>query len=227
MSTRATARQTAIDIFLENFSEEWLFFLDDDFILNPGWWEEASRYTQVPGVGLIWGVPYLPEVVKISRWVEAAGVSEREIAIRSFFIRGGTHDTLLRRGAVSGVRIPPWLNNYEDAYIKKFVVCRGWQWRIVQVGGIHLRGSTEGYTTRDINTMIWATYSYGFETLPPREFFALLFTLPLYAYYGAVAYRNPIRGLRAGLGPVVHNVGVWLGRLLKREDSCNKMTSGV
>ncbi|MEM4898118.1 MAG: glycosyltransferase [Pyrobaculum sp.] len=56
--TRATARQTAIDIFLVNFSEEWLFFLDDDFILNPGWWEEASRYTQKPRVELVWGVDY-------------------------------------------------------------------------------------------------------------------------------------------------------------------------
>jgi len=37
--TRATARQTAIDIFLENFSDDWLMFVDDDVVLNPGWWE--------------------------------------------------------------------------------------------------------------------------------------------------------------------------------------------
>jgi len=41
--TRATARQTAIDLFLTNFGQKWLMFVDDDVILNEGWWEDRRR----------------------------------------------------------------------------------------------------------------------------------------------------------------------------------------
>jgi hypothetical protein len=41
--TRATARQTGIDIFFQNTAAEWLLFLDDDMMLKEGWWNEARE----------------------------------------------------------------------------------------------------------------------------------------------------------------------------------------
>ena len=54
--TRAVARQTAIDIFLESFSDEWLMFVDDDVVLLDGWWRwvDESGALEDPRVGEVW-----------------------------------------------------------------------------------------------------------------------------------------------------------------------------
>lgn len=221
--TRATARQTAIDIFLENFSEEWLFFLDDDFILNPGWWEEASRYTQEPRVGLVWGVDYTPNWVDRLRWLETRGVTQRDYAVANFKIRGGLHDTLLRREAIEGIKLPPWLHVYEDAYVKKYIECKGWQWRIVEVGGIHLRASAEGYTKRDEDIMIKATVQYKFEEISTSQILKALFGLPAYMFYAYKAYKKPTRGLQIWRSRISYRFKVWLGQLTHRGDPCAKL----
>jgi len=51
--TRATARQTAVDLFLSNFSDEWLMFIDDDAVLNEGWWKwvAENKALEDPQVG--------------------------------------------------------------------------------------------------------------------------------------------------------------------------------
>ena len=54
IKSRGFARQMAIDLFLLNFSDDWLFFLDDDCIMKYGWWNEASRYIGQQDVGIIW-----------------------------------------------------------------------------------------------------------------------------------------------------------------------------
>ena len=56
--TRATARQTAIDIFLENFNDDWMMFVDDDVVLNLGWWdwEREIGALEDPAVGEVWGI---------------------------------------------------------------------------------------------------------------------------------------------------------------------------
>ncbi len=218
--TRAVARQTAIEIFLQNFSDDWLFFLDDDFILNPGWWEEASRYVKEPGVGLIWGIDYTPNWRDRQAWLEARGVSEKEYAVRNFNIRGGLHDTLLRREAIKGIKIPPWLHVYEDAYVKKYVECRGWKWRVVETGGVHLRAGPEGYTKRDVDIMIKATAMYRLETITAAHVLKALVGLPAYIYYAHKAHRRPTKGFEIWRNRVSFRLRVWLAQLKHRADPC-------
>ena len=136
-ATRATARQTAIDIFFENFSDEWLFFLDDDAILQPGWWDDVKKYVAETKVGEIWGVNWEANEAKV-RFYKRLGIDMKEHLIRAFKIRGGTHDTLYRRQAIKGIFIPPCLHEYEDAFIHHWVLCRGWEYRISLVGVKHM-----------------------------------------------------------------------------------------
>lgn len=192
--TRATARQTAIDIFFENFSDEWLFFLDDDFVLRAGWWEEASQYVKEPRVGLVWGVDYTPRWVERRRWLSARGISEYEYAVSQFKIRGGLHDTLLRRKAIEGLRIPPWLHVYEDAWVKKYVECGGWEWRVVKTGGDHLRADASGYTQDDLHTMIKTSAMLRLENITVTSLLKALAGLPAYLYYAHKAYGDATRG---------------------------------
>ncbi len=136
-ATRATARQTAINTFLMDYKHNWLFFLDDDIVLLDGWWDEARQYTSEARVGIIWGINWDPNSVgkDIERYVGA------------FRLRGGLHDTLLRREALHRLPpIPPKLHIYEDAWIYWNIICRGWEYRIVRRGGIHY-GGDDPYTS--------------------------------------------------------------------------------
>jgi len=207
--TRATARQTAIDIFFEQFSDEWLFFLDDDFILRSGWWNEAQGYVEEPRVGLVWGIDYTPRWRERAAWVRARGFDEVTHAIENFKVRGGLHDTLLRRRAVEGIKIPPWLNVFEDAWVKKYVECRGWEWRIVETGGDHLRGETTGgYERADLYIMAYVSSALRLEPVSWRSFLETLLGLPGYVYYSAKAY-----GLRLALQ---RGIDKWRQRVVYR-----------
>jgi len=136
--TRATARQTAIDLFLSNFDEEWLMFVDDDAVLNEGWWAwvAENKVLEDPEVGEVWGVNW-DSTPERERFLKLFGVKLEDYLIRKFEERGGCHDTLYRRGAIEGVRIPPELHVYEDAYLHRYVVGRGWRYVVNPVGVTH------------------------------------------------------------------------------------------
>jgi glycosyltransferase involved in cell wall biosynthesis len=140
--TRATARQTAIDVFQESFSEEWLMFLDDDFVLSPTYWAQAQPHTAEARVGEIWGVNWdaTPDRERFINTLNKLGLSKKtyvQYLLEAFSRRGGTHDTLYRRAALNGVLIPPELHVYEDAWLHHYVRCGGWESRVVYDSGRH------------------------------------------------------------------------------------------
>jgi hypothetical protein len=49
------------------------------------------------------------------------------IARQCFNLRGGMHDTLIRREAVAGIKIPEQLHAYEDAYIINWIKEKGYK----------------------------------------------------------------------------------------------------
>jgi glycosyltransferase involved in cell wall biosynthesis len=136
--TRATARQTAIDVLLESFDDEWLMFVDDDVVLKDGWWGWVleNKVLEDHGVGEVWGINWdaTPERKK---FLAALGIDLKSYLIRKFSERGGTHDTLYRRRAIEGVKISPELHVYEDAYLHFYVTCNGWKSIINPVGVLH------------------------------------------------------------------------------------------
>jgi len=106
--TRATARQKGI----EHVTTKWFMFVDSDVVLCRDWYKKAQKYLQ-PDVGAIWGTEVWstlnnPQVLQLFL------IITRKI----FEARGGTHDTLIRTSAVRGIKIPPKLHMFEDAYIK-------------------------------------------------------------------------------------------------------------
>lgn len=218
-TTRATARQTAIDIFFENFNDEWLFFLDDDFIIRNGWWNEASNYLNETKVGLIWGVDYYPLWVKRQRWIEARGVDELTCAIKTFTVRGGLHDALLRREAIAGLKLPLWLNVYEDAWIKKYIECKGFEWRIVKTGGDHLRASGEGYTQDDLQQALEISILLALEPTPFPRVLKTIFGLPAYIYYAKKAY-----GLK---NSIKEGFSIWKRRVTYRYELWKKSNNNI
>ena len=115
--TRATARQKGI----KNVTSEWFVFVDSDVILSKDWYQKAKSQVK-DDVGAVWGIEVWstikkPETLKMFLWVT------RKI----FDIRGGTHDTLIRTQGVEGIKIPWNLHVFEDAYIKDYIIKKGYR----------------------------------------------------------------------------------------------------
>jgi len=211
--TRATARQTAIDIFLENFKEEWLLFLDDDCVLNEGWWEEAKEHIPDPKVGLIWGLNYDSDPYR-KIWLERVRIDYVKYLIEQFQARGGTHDTMLRRSAVEDIFIPPELHIFEDAYIKLFVEAKGYECRVLKTGVIHKRPDRSP-SRRTLETMAKYAIMLGLEDKRYIHKWFSLFALgrttfgsPLTILY-SIKYSGGLQGLKIG---IKRSVTKWLYR---------------
>jgi glycosyltransferase involved in cell wall biosynthesis len=117
--TRARARVKGI----QQVTTEWFMFADSDILLSKDWFQKAKEDIQ-SDVGAVWGVnidvlPY----VKDKRILSLQTV----VAKKSYELRGGTHDTLIRRDLVSDIKIPEQLHTYEDAYIMNHIRGKGYR----------------------------------------------------------------------------------------------------
>jgi glycosyltransferase involved in cell wall biosynthesis len=131
-STRATGRQTAIDLFLDNFSEDVLIQLDDDVVLRDGWWNEVLHAFTDNRIGMFYGVTYdVNSIEEIDLSHVAIDGKRLRAFLTTFLERGRTNDIALRRNALKTIRerfgiIPPELHLYEDAWLMRAFQCSGW-----------------------------------------------------------------------------------------------------
>ena len=117
--SRARAREKGI----AQVTTDWFLFADSDVILSKNWYQQAQKNIQ-GNVGAVWGVnidviPNLNDkrVLKLQMLV----------ASECFSLRGGTHDTLVRRDLVEDIKIPEELHTYEDAYIMNWIKNKGYK----------------------------------------------------------------------------------------------------
>jgi glycosyltransferase involved in cell wall biosynthesis len=123
---RATARQKGI----KTVETEWHLHVDSDVILCKDWFLKASRFI-APDVGAIWGVAVPIE----SHTFNIAYAMSRfyRLPIRDMLVkqmlseRCMTHDTLIRTEAVRDIKIPKDLHIWEDDYIGRYIIRRGWR----------------------------------------------------------------------------------------------------
>ena len=117
--SRAKARQKGI----QQVSTDWFMFVDSDVILSRDWLRKAEKDLQ-SDVGAVWGVniDVIPNV-KDKRIIKLQNL----VARQCFGLRGGMHDTLIRREAVEGIKIPEQLHAYEDAYIIDWIKKKGYR----------------------------------------------------------------------------------------------------
>jgi glycosyltransferase involved in cell wall biosynthesis len=117
--SRASARQEG----MRRVSTEWFMFVDSDVILGKDWVKKAEKYVKSE-VGAVWGVnlDIIPNF-KDKRILKLQSL----IARQCFSLRGGMHDTLIRREAVKDINIPEELHAYEDAYIINWIKGQGYK----------------------------------------------------------------------------------------------------
>jgi glycosyltransferase involved in cell wall biosynthesis len=115
--TRGSARLRGV----EEVQTDWFVFVDSDVILCTDWFNKAKRCVE-RDVGGVWGTEvwaglHNPTVLKLFLMVT------RKI----FELRGGTHDLLVRSEAVKGIDIPMNLHVFEDAYIRDWMLRKGYR----------------------------------------------------------------------------------------------------
>jgi hypothetical protein len=133
-------------------------------VLNLGWWDEAKQHIDDPRVGIIWGVNYDAETTpERAAYLRTLRVDYVKYLVQQFYIRGGMHDTLLKREAIEGIRIPSELHWYEDGYIYRYVTSRGYEARIVYTGCLHYHPPEEEVRREDIKRVAYLAKKYGFE----------------------------------------------------------------
>jgi glycosyltransferase involved in cell wall biosynthesis len=115
--TRGSARQKA----MSNVKSDWFMFVDSDVILSENWFVEAEKLIK-DDIGAIWGI----EIWSVLRKMRVLRLFER-VTLKIFEKRGGTHDLLVRRAAVEGIKVPFHLHTYEDAYIKSWICKKGYK----------------------------------------------------------------------------------------------------
>ena len=160
-ATRATARQTAIDIFLENFSHKWILFIDDDVVLNSGWWSETEEHLENPKIGLVWGLNF-DAYPDSHTYLKTLGIDYVGHMISEFYRRGGMHDTLLRREAIEDIKIPPDLHVFEDWYVLQHVQKKGYDTAIIKAGVTHYNPDWN-YSRTQLWEMAHLAKKYGVE----------------------------------------------------------------
>lgn len=114
---RGKARQIGI----EHVKTNWFMFVDSDAELCKGWFEKAKSFI-APDLGAVWGIEIWsgirnPTILKLFL----------KVTRRIFELRGGTHDLLLRYNAIADIAIPENLHVFEDAFIKEWMVKKGYK----------------------------------------------------------------------------------------------------
>ena len=119
VGSRAKAREKGIS----QVTTDYFAFIDSDVVLCKDWFKKAQQ-DLTSGVGAVWGlnIDVIPNV-KDKRII----LLQSLIARQCFSLRGGMHDTLIRKSAVEGIHIPEELHAYEDAYIIRWIEKHGYK----------------------------------------------------------------------------------------------------
>lgn len=117
------SRAKAREIGIGEVETDWFMFADSDVVLCKDWFEKAEKSIK-DDVGAVWGlnVDVIPNV-KNKFFLKSLLLVAREC----FNLRGGMHDTLIRRELVEGIRIPWQLHAYEDAFIVNWIKKKGYK----------------------------------------------------------------------------------------------------
>lgn len=124
--TRATARQKGI----EAVRTEWHMHVDSDVVLSDGWFRNAWMLVD-DKVGAVWGaaIPADEHFFNIDYAMSKLyRKSIKELLVKQMRSqRCMMHDTLIRTAAVKGIKIPRNLHIWEDEYIGRYIMKKGFR----------------------------------------------------------------------------------------------------
>ena len=205
--TRASARQKGIDAV----ETDWHVHVDSDVILSEDWFMNAWRRVD-DDVGAVWGVAIPNEEHHFNAAYAMAKLyrtSVKDLMVRQMRSeRYMMHDTLVRTSTVKDIKIPSNLHMWEDDYIGRHIIRKGYRFLKVTdpycLHNITPYERTEGYVTTGY---LMKTYHYaGFS----QVFRWVALSVPKSAWIYIVT-----RDYQASKTNIISNVLVFKGWLAK------------
>jgi len=131
------ARKIGIDLV----DTEFFVFVDSDIELCKGWFREIEKHVD-SNTGAVHGqaMPVLKHLAKWFEWtwkkwipLRRGNIDKVQIATAKEpdVLRGCTHNTLVRKSAVTNWTPPAFLCAYEDHMLLRHVVKNGYVWKVV------------------------------------------------------------------------------------------------
>jgi glycosyltransferase involved in cell wall biosynthesis len=159
--TRASARQKGIDAV----ETEWHIHVDSDVILCEDWFRKAWENV-ADNVGAVWGVAvpnekhYYNATYAMSKLYR---ISVKDLMVKQMRSeRCMMHDTLIRTSTVTDIKIPANLHIYEDDYIGRHIIQKGFRFlKVTEPYCLHNVTPverTQGYVTTGY---LLKVYHYG------------------------------------------------------------------
>ncbi len=114
---------------------EWFAFIDSDVVINKKWYKLLTSSIDEK-TGAVNGFA-LPKNIFLNF------VRRSIILLKSYLgipQRGFTSNTLVRKSAVEGIKIPN-LSRCEDIFLQRKIEEKGWKWKFVKAFCIHLKPS--------------------------------------------------------------------------------------
>jgi glycosyltransferase involved in cell wall biosynthesis len=159
--TRATARQKGIDAV----ETEWHVHVDSDVILCEDWFTKAWGNV-ADDVGAVWGVAipnekhYFNATYAMSKLYR---ISVKDLMVKQMRSeRCMMHDTLIRTATVKDLKIPPNLHMWEDDYIGRHIIRKGYRFlKVTEPYCLHNVTPNERTQSYVTTGYIMKTYHYG------------------------------------------------------------------
>lgn len=188
--SRAKARTEGI----RQVTTEWFLFVDSDVVLCTDWFKKA-KVDLSSGVGAVWGLNFdvIPNV-RDKRILTLQSILAREC----FYLRGGTHDTLILTKSVKGINIPEHLHTYEDAYIMQHIQDEGYKTAVgSQIYCLHYKSPTswnvkKGFSQAIMEFKCGLVYShlYRYTLFYPAFLLYWVFQSPLNGFGGVLTGKS-------------------------------------
>lgn len=124
------ARQLAIELS----STEVFAMVESDLVYEEFDWYQKALPLLAGAVGAV--VAYVPRSSAEERGKYAEFWS-RYTPLRARRHGFSAGSTLFRKSAVAGIRVPTFLNAYEDIFIMREMKKRGWSYKTLEVRGVH------------------------------------------------------------------------------------------
>ena len=124
---------TARNLLMKLAETEWFAFIDSDIMINKEWLSKLVSSIDIY-TGAINGFG-LPDSLLLSNFRKAMLLAKLKFGIKQ---RGFTSNTLIRKEAIDGVRIPD-LKRTEDIVLQQEIEKRHWRWRMAPAWCIHMK----------------------------------------------------------------------------------------
>lgn len=159
--TRATARQRGI----EAVKTDWHAQVDSDVVLSSDWFDKAWADVK-EDTGAVWGaaVPAEKHFYNINYAMSKLyRMDMKDLLVKQ--MRGERcmmHDTLIRTSAVKGIRIPANLHIYEDDFIGRYIMRKGFRFlKVPSPYCLHYLTQNERFTGFITTGYLLKKYRYG------------------------------------------------------------------